>query len=305
MIFTNDGKYAAVSQVYFIFLTVSIAYCDVKMTLYCATVTIISTVGGLIFFPEAMLKVDEFSIWIYILVTFVIATILASVIAKHMWRLIEKTRTIKAYEDELVYLEQLQKKDEKYSEYIHNISHYFIAIGELARTENCGQIIELIQELNGKVLKNESIIYTSHKVLNAILSEKSNEAAGQQTEFAVYLEPVLRLDNITDGDLICMVGNLLDNALEATEKCEGEKRKIVLQIFMEKEGRVCVIKLVNYFAISPVMKKSAFISTKKNRERHGIWIKSVEKTAKKYGGVLQCLIEEDRFEAILILPIEK
>lgn len=304
LIFTNDGKYAAVSQVYFMFLTVSIAYCDIKMVIYCAAITVVSTIGGLIFFPEAMLKVDEFSIWIYILIVFVLAAVLAAIIANRMRLLIEKTRQMKAYEDELVYLEQLQKKEEKHSEFIHNISHYFIAIGELARIENCEEIVELIQELNGKVLQNEGIIYTSHKVLNAILSEKSGEAAEQQTELEVYVEPVPSLDGITDGDLVSMVGNLLDNALEAAGKCEGEKRKISLRIFMEKEGRVCVMKLVNYFVTPPIMKKSAFISTKKNREMHGIGIKSVEKTAKKYGGYLQCLVEGDKFSSILILPVK-
>lgn len=305
LIITNDGKYAGVSQVYFMFLTVSIAYCDIKMVLYCSAITVVSTVGGLIFFPEAMLKVDDFSIWIFILIVFIIATALAAVIAKRMKLLIEKTRQMKAYEDELVYLEQLQKKEEKHSEFIHNISHYFVAIGELARIENCEQIVELIQELNGKVLQNERIIYTSHKVLNAILSEKSGEALEQQIDLEIYVEPIPGLDGITDGDLVSMVGNLLDNALEAAGKCEGEKRKIRLKIFMEKEGRVCVMKLVNYFVTPPIMKKSSFISTKKNQEKHGIGIKSVEKTAEKYGGYLQCLFEEDKFTSILILPVKK
>ena len=51
-----------------------------------------------------------------------------------------------------------------------NINHYFNAIGEMARTENCENIVSMVEELNGMLLQNERIIYTNHKVLNAIVS---------------------------------------------------------------------------------------------------------------------------------------
>ena len=73
---------------------------------------------------------------------------------------------------------------------------------------------------------------------------------------------------------------------------------------MEKEGRVCVVKIVNYYAYPRVRKNTGFISTKKNRELHGIGIKSVKSTAKKYNGYLQCMLEEEKFSSVLILPIE-
>ncbi len=305
LVISNDGKYAAATQVYFIFLTIAIAYYDVKMVLYYSAVTIVSTVGALILFPEAMLKVDNLSIWIFILAVFVIGTFFAAIIAMRMRLLIEKTKQIKAYEDELVYLKQLEKKEEKHNEFIHNINHYFMAIGELARVENCDQIVNLVEELNGKMLQNERIIYANHKVLNAILSEKVNEASEQNIQVDIYVEPVIRMEGIADGDLVVMLGNLLDNAIEAAGQCEGDERKIVIRIYMENEGKVCVVKIVNYFTGSRIRKGSRFISTKKNREMQGIGIKSIKNTVKNYGGHLQCILEDKRFSSILILPIRK
>lgn len=75
-------------------------------------------------------------------------------------------------------------------------------------------------------------------------------------------------------------------------------------VYMEKEGKCCVIKLDNYFVTPPIIKKSGFIYTKRNQEKHGIGIKSVEKTAKKYGGFLECFVENDKFSSILILPVK-
>lgn len=222
-----------------------------------------------------------------------------------MHRLIAQMQKVRIYEDKLIYLEQLEQKEEKHSEFIHNINHYFSAIGELARAENCDRIVGLLEELNGQVSRSERILYTRHKVLNAILSEKAGEAAEHQIPFEAYVEPGFSLGSVTDGDLVSMLGNLLDNALEAARQCEGEKRKVFLWFYMEKEGKVCAVKLVNSFVRPPVKQKSRFLSTKINQEMHGIGIKSVENTAEKYGGYLQCIPEKDIFTAILILPVKK
>lgn len=305
VVVSNDGKYAAATQVYFMFLTISIVYYDVKMVIGNAIVTIVSNVGALILFPEAMLKLDNLTIWFFIFLMYLIATVLSAVVANHMRHMLENVRQMKVYEDELLYWEQLEKKEKKHSEFIHNINHYFMAIGELARVEHCNQILKLVEELNGTLLHNERIIYTVHKVLNAILSKKASEALEKQIEVDVYVEPILKLDGIADVDLVAMFGNLLDNSIEAAEQCEGEKRKISVRIYMEKEGKVCVVKIVNYFSSPRIRNKSGFISTKKNWKTHGIGIRSIESTAKKYKGYLQCVMEEDCFSAILILPVKK
>ena len=302
---SNDGRFAAMTQFYFVCLMVSMAYCNAKVVLFCSTVTIVSTVGAFILYPEAMLKLDNIIIWFYIFIIYSIASLLAAIMAQRMRDLIRQAEQVKSYENELVYLEQLEKKEEKHSEFIHNINHYFMAIGELANAEHCEQIINLMQELNVNLMRNERIIYTRHKVVNAVLSEKANEASESNISFDIYVEPGIQFGKVADSDLVAMLGNLLDNALEAVKLCTGEKRRIVLRIFMEKEGKVCVVKSVNYFAEKPLVHKNVFISTKREKGLHGIGIKSVENTAQKYGGYLQCLIEKECFSAILVLPIKK
>lgn len=304
LVVSDDGKFAAVTQAYFMWLILSIAYYDVSVVLFCAAVTIVSTAGVLILFPEAMLKLDNLTIWFYIFTVYLMAALLAAIIAKRMRELIEQTREIRRYEDELSYLEQLEKKEEKHSEFIHNMNHYLKAIGELAREEHCEQIVRLMEELNMDLIQNERIIYTHHKVVNAVLAEKAGEAAENGIDFDVYVEPGVRFGEAADSELVAMLGNLLDNAMEAVKHCVDKKRKVTVRIYMEKEGRMCVVKIVNYFAAKPQLHKSGFISSKRERGLHGIGIKSVEHTARRYGGYLQCLIEEECFSAVLILPVK-
>ena len=69
--------------------------------LFCSAVTIFSTVGAIVLFPEAMLQLDNMTIWLYIFMIYFMATILAAIIARRMRILIEQTREMKRYEDEL------------------------------------------------------------------------------------------------------------------------------------------------------------------------------------------------------------
>lgn len=307
VVVSNDGKYAAITQFYFMWLIIAVAYCDVKMVVFCSVTVIASNIGALILFPEAMLKLDNYTIWFYIFIIYLMETFLAVIIAKQMRSLIEQAALARQYEDELSYFEQLEKKEEKHREFLHNLSHYFKAIGELAREEQCGQILNLVEELNLSMMKNERIIYTSHKVVNAVLSEKTRMSLEKDIIFDAYVEPGVCFGKTADSDLVAMLGNLLDNAIEAAQHCIGEKRKVILRIFMEKEGHVCVMKLINCFAETqkPLRYKSGFLTYKNEKGLHGIGVKSVKKTAEKYGGYLQCLIEEESFTAILILPVQK
>ena len=112
----------------------------------------------------------------------------------------------------------------------------------MAREENCENIVKLVEELNGNLRKSERIIYSKYKVLNAILAEKVNEAKEHNIKLEVYVEPLINLDGIKDGDLVSMMGNLLDNALEAAMQCEEGKRKIYLWI-----GRIIYLVSSNRF----------------------------------------------------------
>lgn len=304
LIVDGEGRFAGVTQLYFMWLSLSIAYYDVKMVLFWSGFTILCTAGGIWLFPEAMLALDNLTMWFYILTVYIMATVLAVIIAKRMRNLLEQARKISMYENELVYLEQLEKKEEKHSKFIHNMNHYFKAIGELARQEHCEQIMDLMEELNINLMQNERIIYTNHKIINAVLSEKMSKTLDSNLDFDVYVEPGSQFGEVSSSDWVVMLGNLLDNAFEAGSKCEEEKRKITLRIFMEKDGKVCVVKIKNYFVKKPKRHKAAFISTKNKKGLHGIGLKSVENTIEKYNGYLQCLVDDETFTSILILPVK-
>ena len=100
-----------------------------------------------------------------------------------------------------------------------------------------------------------------------------------------------------------MVGNLLDNALQATEKCTNEK-EVILNLFVSENRQFLVCKISNTFNPAFLkMKNGTLISTKKEKGVHGLGIKSVAETASANNGYFLSKTEDNSFISILALPI--
>ncbi len=203
---------------------------------------------------------------------------------------------------DLKYYEQIEVLNEKYKEFIHNTNHYLKAIGQLAKGENGDDILGILDELHIELEKNETIVYCDNHTINAVLSEKKMQAAQNQITYDAYVEPCVELNGVTPSDLIIMLGNLLDNAIVAAIECKIE-RKVTVRIFVNCETSHNVIKIVNDYSGNIRMDKGRFITSKKDRELHGIGLESVKNTVKKYGGYLECFTDDMKFTAILILPV--
>jgi len=201
---------------------------------------------------------------------------------------------------DLQYYNQVQKLDNQYQKFIHNITHYLKAIGELAKENKNNNIVSILRDLNIELENSILTIYCDNPVINAILSEKKSVAEKNNLDLDIYVEPGTALTGISDADMITMLSNLLDNALRAVK--DTEDKLIIVRIYPENEGYFHIIKIENHFTGTIFNTDSGFISTKKEKGIHGIGIKSVKNTAEKYGGYLECFVEDKLFTAVLVLP---
>lgn len=301
IIVSNNGHYSAMDQTYFLCLIVSVIHYDILQVLLSASMVLITNIAGFLIFPEPYLKIHNTTVWVFVAFIYMMATFCALLIAGRTHNLFKKERELQLYESELIHLKQLEKKNEEHSKFIHNLHHYFSAIGNLAAEQNFENILSILNDLNVEITNHTSIIYTNHCVTNAILSEKFSLAKGQQIPMDIYVEPNVSMEVFSDADIVIMLGNLLDNALEAAAKLPEKERFIKVRIYNENNGKFCVIKTENSF-LTPVKynKKGLILSSKKN-DLHGFGLKSVNQTANKYGGYLQCSSENNVFTAILLL----
>ena len=199
-------------------------------------------------------------------------------------------------------LTKIAEWNDNYNEIVHNTSHYLKVIGQLAYEGRNDEICKVIDKLNGKLNREESCEFSNHKMLNAILTEYSIKAKNAAVGFDVYVEPGCILDHVQDVDLITMIGNLLDNAILAASKKEKDSF-VIVRIFMQKDGKLCVFKVVNDFVEELKEVRGKLISTKKEAGVHGIGLSSVSKIAEQYNGYLEHYIIDEKFNAVVVLAV--
>ena len=91
--------------------------------------------------------------------------------------------------------------------------------------------------------------------------------------------------NVDTADLCIILGNLLDNAIEAAEKCEKEKRIRLKILYGNRNIR---IEIANTFdGEIHRMENGMYMTSKKDAKRHGIGLQSVQKCIDKYKGKLE------------------
>lgn len=214
----------------------------------------------------------------------------------------EQKMTIIKQNADVAYYRQSAQMDKKYRAFIHDTVHYLKIIGELAKDHCDEKIIGIVQDIAGEIEQTASLVYSNNPVLNAVLNE--NKQAGEKCNVSmdIYVEPGLSTEGISDKDMIVMLGNLLANAIRAASECD-EEAYVKMWLFMQKGGDFCVIKIRNPYQHKLVKHGETYLSTKKEPGIHGIGLRNVEETAKKYRGFLQCDAENQVFTVMLVLQV--
>lgn len=113
----------------------------------------------------------------------------------------------------------------------------------------------------------------------------------------IYLniDPKLNVNFISDIDIISILGNLLDNALEAASK-DIQNAFVDFDMYMANENSFLVIEVKNNFLEKPISKGKYYLSTKKDKSNHGLGMYAVEEIITSYDGNIKIDINEKEKE---------
>ena len=136
----------------------------------------------------------------------------------------------------------------------------------------CEYINELETQMNDKV----KIIRTDHPVLSALLTEQAQRAkiAGVRFDIDVKLNSEMKIDSV---DLCIILGNLLDNALEACELLNPEAQKYIEASIIQRNN-ILVIKVLNTYAPGNALRLRS--------GKHGFGQKNIRQAITKYNGII-------------------
>lgn len=195
--------------------------------------------------------------------------------------------------------EKIDEMNREHAQLIHNIRHYLKIIGESASQGNTADILKILSELQMEFDHAEAAIFCTNPLLNTILNEKRKEAGQKAVEMEILVEPEFSLQFMAEIDMIAIIGNLLDNAVEAAAKCREGFVKVFL--YTQNDNHFSIVKIINNYTGEILQKGDRLITTKKDKGHHGIGLRSVSKMLEKYEGYLQYFFDEGTFTMIAIV----
>ena len=184
----------------------------------------------------------------------------------------------------------------------HDFKHHLAVIHcfvELNQTEEC---LSYLNKLSEWTDKQSLYAKSGHPIIDSIINFKLDQAAAKKISVSVRLQIPKDLE-LSTFDLSTLLGNLLDNAIEATCKLP-EKRMIQLTIQYQKG--ILLIQLKNSF--NGIIRKSdnKILTTKKDAKQHGIGLRRISEVVEKYKGYLVMENDDHIFltKIMLYLPNE-
>lgn len=192
---------------------------------------------------------------------------------------------------------------EQYDVYIHDMKHTMRTIAALAEEGDCEKIGSLIDKMRMNIGNIEQKMICSNKILNALLLERKSYADNNDLVMDMEIREPLYFKEIDELDLIVLMGNLLDNAIEA-EKCAKKQEGIHLCIRMAREGRHMIIQLENSCGDIHSDSKVKIKHDGRIGNKHGIGLESVRDIVRKYGGIIENENNEGRYLVKVILPVQ-
>ncbi len=179
-------------------------------------------------------------------------------------------------ETEKTYYDILEKQNQDLMIYAHDAKNHLTAIKSLNTDP---QIEKYINKMTESLATYSKVSHSSNHTLDVIINKYITECEIKGVNFTFDIR-LKNLEYVEDYDLVTILGNLLDNALESAEK--SEKREISLSTDYRNTYDVLII--TNSCDNSPKTISEKLLTTKSDKKFHGMGLKSVAKTLKKYNG---------------------
>lgn len=200
----------------------------------------------------------------------------------------EKEMLLQEAEAKEQYYREIEQSNREVRKIKHDLKNMLLAVCGKSKEQNeiSEEICKIMKELDGSDKK----IFTSNVVINTIINHKISQAENLdiKTDVNIKVSKNVSLDYKDAGILL---GNILDNAIEACEKMSKENRWIKIDMFHQKSTlfiKVCNSKTKEQVNINK--------SSKRDVHNHGIGILSIKAIVKKYDGYVEILDKGEQFE---------
>lgn len=183
---------------------------------------------------------------------------------------------------------------------IHDFHHHLQAILDFAKQTEDHKTQEYVESLLEVSYRDVRLCNSGNDIIDAVINCSAVDAARSHIDFHYKVELSSTLSQVSPIDLCAVLGNQVENALDACKKIpKGQNRFVQVSICQNKN--FVVIQVTNSAYRNPFTTDGRLVTDKDHPEFHGLGLKSIQDTVDKYNGYLTNSYEEHRFQSEALL----
>ena len=183
---------------------------------------------------------------------------------------------------------------------LHDFHHHLQAILGLAEQAGDQKTEEYVQSLLDVSYRDVRMCSCGNDIIDAVINCSAAEAARSHIDFQYNVELSSSLSQISPIDLCAVLGNQVENALDACRKIPDSQRRFI-QVSIRQNKSFVVIQVINSAYRNPFTADGRLVTNKEDSEFHGLGLKSIQDTVDKYNGYLTNSYEDHQFQSEALL----
>ena len=183
---------------------------------------------------------------------------------------------------------------------LHDMNNHMSVIKYFLENKDYKNMDDYIQSLSERIVTNKDNNICSNKVINAICLDKCDRCKkeGINIRFDIIINKELNIDNL---DLCIVLGNLIDNAIEACEKINDKDVQKFIQVSARIYLNQIYIKVINSKSNRVEKRNGKFLTSKRDKKNHGIGLENVKEAVHKNHGDIEIKDSKNTFEVSLYM----
>ena len=207
---------------------------------------------------------------------------------------------MKQLNDQLIQENKRIDSDERLRRFRHDLRNHTTVINAMLEQGEYDNAKRYFSSLTADLYSAATQYSTGNTVVDSLLNVQAQRASEQN--ISIVFEGAIPEHGIDPKDMCVCFGNLLDNAIEACATLSVRTERIV-RIQSITQNNVLIVSFVNTVASTTIVSGELPKTTKKDIKAHGIGLRNVRDTAKKYNGSLHLSTENGKFIAELLLEL--
>jgi hypothetical protein len=182
---------------------------------------------------------------------------------------------------------------------IHDFHHHLRAISSMAKKSNDMNVQDYVHSLLAVSYKEVDLCHCGSDIIDAIINCSTMEAQMQQTDFTytIFLSSPI---SISPVDICAVLGNQIENALEACQKIQDASKRFV-QVEINQHEQFLIFRVSNPVLENPFTKDGRLLSGKQDTSFHGLGLKNIQSTAERYNGLVKNSVHDGVFVSEVLL----